>query len=219
VGAVCATGVGCVILAAVVAGAVAGGASYGTASALGDDRFSVRGLATNMSIGAVVGGLTAGAGQALGPAVRTIFSRGTSSAAETAANTAERSVVPAAKDLAETGASKTATKTAETAPGAGWLSDAARAKVPEEWGAGAATKKGVGVRWTDPEDPGNGIRIDRGSPLNPQETQQVDHVIVRSGGQVIGRSGQALTGSIKDNAVEAHIPLSEWGNWSEWSKP
>jgi hypothetical protein len=101
----------------------------------------------------------------------------------------------------------------------GWLDDAATAKVPSEWGPGAATKKGVGTRWTDPANPGNGVRIDQGNPLNTQVTQQVDHVVVRYNGQVIGRNGQPISGSIAQNAEQAHIPLSEWQTWNSWFAP
>jgi RHS repeat-associated protein len=101
----------------------------------------------------------------------------------------------------------------------GWLDDAATAKVPSGWGPGAATKKGVGTRWTDPANPGNGVRIDQGNPLNTQITQQVDHVVVRYNGQVIGRNGQPISGSIAQNAEQAHIPLSEWQTWKSWFAP
>ena len=104
--------------------------------------------------------------------------------------------------------------------GGGWTPPGeAAGKVPSEWGAGSPTNKGVGTRWQDPANPGNGIRIDQGNPANSQVTQQVDHVIVRSNGQVIGRSGAAIPGSIAENAAEAHIPLSEWLNWSSWNHP
>jgi hypothetical protein len=95
----------------------------------------------------------------------------------------------------------------------------ATAKVPSEWGAGTVTKKGEGVRWTDPQNEGNGIRIDAGNPANSQTSQQVDHVLVRRNGQVIGRDGNPISGSIKDNFDQAHIPLSEWQKWSSWDHP
>jgi RHS repeat-associated protein len=101
----------------------------------------------------------------------------------------------------------------------GWLDEAATANVPSGWGPGAATKKGVGTRWTDPANPGNGIRIDQGNPLNSQVTQQVDHVVVRYNGQVIGRNGQPISGSIAQNAEQAHIPLTEWQTWNTWFAP
>jgi hypothetical protein len=100
----------------------------------------------------------------------------------------------------------------------GWSPGTAAArKVPSGWGSGTPTRKGGGTRWTDPKKPGNGVRIDAGNPANSQVTQQVDHVVVRHNGQVIGRSGQPISGSIADNAGEAHIPLSEWLTWSSWN--
>lgn len=104
--------------------------------------------------------------------------------------------------------------------GTSWSPPAGAAdKIPSEWGSGSPTNKGVGTRWQDPANPGNGVRIDQGNPGNSQVTQQVDHVIVRSGGRVIGRSGAPIVGSIAENAVEAHIPLSEWLTWSTWFHP
>ena len=55
----------------------------------------------------------------------------------------------------------------------------------------------------------------RHDPLAPQ---QVDHVIVRSKGKVLGRDGNPINGSIMDDPVNAHIPLSEWLQWKEWNK-
>jgi hypothetical protein len=63
------------------------------------------------------------------------------------------------------------------------------------------------------------VRIDLGAPGHPLPSQRVDHVIVRVNGQVIDRSGRPITGSIKDNAEIAHIPLNEWKEWSEWFRP
>jgi hypothetical protein len=95
----------------------------------------------------------------------------------------------------------------------------ARSRVPAQWGAGSPTKKGVGHRWTDPANPGNGVRIDQGVPHSPSPSQQVDHVIVRRDGVVIGRDGNPISGSIKSDPVNAHIPLSDWLGWSSWDRP
>jgi RHS repeat-associated protein len=100
-----------------------------------------------------------------------------------------------------------------------WKPPGAAGKIPSSWGEGSPTKKGVGMRWQDPANEGNGVRIDKGDPGNSQATQQVDHVVVRSNGKVIGRNGEAIPGSVKQNAVDAHIPLSEWVNWSSWNHP
>lgn len=38
----------------------------------------------------------------------------------------------------------------------------------------------------------------------------MDHIIVRSNSQVIGKDGKPVIGSIKDHAEKVHIPLSEY---------
>ncbi|MEP3296565.1 MAG: hypothetical protein ABJO27_08815 [Pseudoruegeria sp.] len=90
--------------------------------------------------------------------------------------------------------------------------------VPSGW-TSQPNRKGIGTRWSDPNNPGNGMRVDRGNPNHSLTSQRVDHVIVRSGGQVIGRDGRPISGSIRDNATNAHIPLSEYRNWNSWNRP
>nr|MDI7274175.1 hypothetical protein [Cronobacter dublinensis] len=92
-------------------------------------------------------------------------------------------------------------------------------KFPSGWGSSTANIKGVGFRWQDPNNKGNGVRIDQGNPNISQPTQQVDHVIVRFNGKVIGRDGKPIQGSIADNAEKAHIPLSEYMTWKNWNSP
>jgi hypothetical protein len=92
-------------------------------------------------------------------------------------------------------------------------------KIPKDWGEGAPNKKGVGTRWQDPNNPGNGVRIDAGNPENSQVIQQVDHAVVRVDGEVIGRDGLPIPGGIKDSPDLAHIPLNEYENWTTWSSP
>ncbi|UNO42984.1 pre-toxin TG domain-containing protein [Streptomyces sp. MST-110588] len=100
----------------------------------------------------------------------------------------------------------------------GWLRKDAWHKVPESLkGYESVTRKGVGYRWNDGK--GNGIRIDKGNPNNPQKYQQVDHVVINSGGKVVGRNGKQISGSIENDPREAHIPLDEWVKWKEWNKP
>jgi hypothetical protein len=104
-------------------------------------------------------------------------------------------------------------------PSLGFPPASARSRVPSAWGTGNPNKKGVGNRWTDPSNPGNGVRIDQGSPHSQWPTQQVDHVVVRRDGQVIGRDGNPITGSVKSDPHNAHIPLSDWMGWSSWDRP
>jgi hypothetical protein len=90
--------------------------------------------------------------------------------------------------------------------------------VPEEWGEGQPNQKGIGQRWTDPSDPGNGVRIDQGNPNSSFPSQQIDDVVVRSGGQILGPDGSPIEGSLSDNP-QAHIPYSDWLGWSSWNSP
>ncbi|WP_158940981.1 pre-toxin TG domain-containing protein [Streptomyces rimosus] len=100
----------------------------------------------------------------------------------------------------------------------GWLSKEAWNKVPDHLqGYEKVNRKGAGYRWNDGK--GNGVRIDKGNPDNPQVYQQVDHVVINSGGKIIGRNGQPIKGSIENDPREAHIPLDEWLKWNEWNKP
>ncbi|MFJ9786164.1 RHS repeat-associated core domain-containing protein [Amycolatopsis sp. NPDC101161] len=120
---------------------------------------------------------------------------------------------------AETAAAAQRTvKTDEAGVGAGWYPETG-GKLPEGWGEGKPNKKGVGFRWQDPKNQGNGVRIDQGNPNSPFPSQQVDHVIVRVNGKVIGRDGNPISGAIDQDPTNAHIPLSEWQNWSSWSRP
>ncbi|MFJ5643693.1 RHS repeat domain-containing protein [Streptomyces sp. NPDC093223] len=108
--------------------------------------------------------------------------------------------------------------TAPQTPGApSWIPKSATDKVPDSLGAGKATKKGIGWRWNDGK--GNGVRIDQGNLDNSQVYQQVDHVVINSGGKIIGRNGRPISGDIKANAYEAHIPLRDWLKWKSWDSP
>jgi X-X-X-Leu-X-X-Gly heptad repeat protein len=98
-----------------------------------------------------------------------------------------------------------------------WIPDSATSKIPDSFGKGKPNQKGEGWRWNDGK--GNGVRIDEGNLNNSQEYQQVDHVVVNRGGKIIGRNGEPIKGSIKENAYEAHIPLSEWLTWNSWDSP
>ncbi len=92
-----------------------------------------------------------------------------------------------------------------------------QSKLPKSLGRGNPNKKGTGWRWADKK--GNGVRVDKGNPRSSSPSQKPDHVVVRSNGKVIGRDGKPLNGSVKDNPIDAHIPLSDWLTWSKWFKP
>ena len=127
-----------------------------------------------------------------------------------------------AADVADTasGAESTAVSSveADAADTATSALEHGAAKVPNDWGPGLANRKGVGTRWTDPSNPGNGIRIDQGTPGVGGASQQVDHVVVRSAGRILGPDGKPIVGSLSQNP-QANIPLSDWRNWSSWNTP
>lgn len=51
-----------------------------------------------------------------------------------------------------------------------------------------------------------------------QRSQRVDHVVVQSGGQILGHDGKPIVGSLDANP-QAHIPLSDWVKWTSWNTP
>jgi len=99
-----------------------------------------------------------------------------------------------------------------------WAPKGAAKRIPTGW-TGKANKKGVGTRYQDPANQGNGVRIDKGDPKNPQPSQQQDLVVVRRDGKVIGRDGKPIKGSVKDDFDNAHIPYKEWKKWGKWYEP
>jgi RHS repeat-associated protein len=107
--------------------------------------------------------------------------------------------------------------------GPGWFPTGTN-KIPREWSGPNMTSKfgknpdKAGFVWRAPRSQ-NSVRIDKGNPASPWPSQRVDHVVVNSGGQIVGRDGTVLPPGtrIKDAAEEAHIPLSEWQNWTSWN--
>ncbi|MFF2552041.1 hypothetical protein ACFVUS_13640 [Nocardia sp. NPDC058058] len=113
------------------------------------------------------------------------------------------------------------------APNTDWLAPGATQKVPSGWGSPSANSKTgragrdakPGVRWADPNNKGNSIRIDKGDPNNQLPSQQVDHVVVNVNGRIIDRFGNPIIAPKPSKTAEAHIPLSEWLTWKTWDHP
>ena len=109
--------------------------------------------------------------------------------------------------------------------GPGWFPYGS-GKIPSGWSGPNMTKKfkkndsKQGFVWRAPKGQ-DSVRIDRGDPNSQWGSQQVDHVIINSGGRVVGRGGQLLPAGarIQDYPVEAHVPLSEWQTWRSWNAP
>ncbi len=93
-------------------------------------------------------------------------------------------------------------------------------KIPPDWAAPKPNNGNDGLRWFDPRGAKfGGVRIDPGNPNSAFPSQQVDHVVVRSDGLVLGRDGSPISGGIDDDPINAHIPLDEWLKWRYWNKP
>ncbi len=109
--------------------------------------------------------------------------------------------------------------------GPGWFPYGS-GKIPSGWSGPNMTKKfkkndsKQGFVWRAPKGQ-DSVRIDRGDPNSQWGSQQVDHVIINSGGRIVGRGGQLLPAGarIQDYPVEAHVPLSEWQAWRSWNAP
>ena len=90
-------------------------------------------------------------------------------------------------------------------------------RIPANW-TRKNNKSGVGFRWVDPKNEGNGIRIDKGNPNVSLPSQQVDHVVIRYGGKIRGPDGNPIKGPLSENP-QAHIPLEEYRKWDNWYQP
>lgn len=91
-------------------------------------------------------------------------------------------------------------------------------KIPSGWLEGPA-RKGGGWRWRDPNNANNEIRIDPGRAEVSMPTQNINHVVINYNGVIIGRNGIRITGGVKSDPMNAHVPLEEWLSWKDWNSP
>lgn len=109
--------------------------------------------------------------------------------------------------------------------GPGWFPFGTN-KIPRGWSGPAMTSKfrgnpgKAGFVWRSRAGQ-DSVRIDRGNPNSPFPSQRVDHVVINSGGSIVGRNGVPFPPGtrIKDVASDAHVPLSEWETWRSWNAP
>jgi hypothetical protein len=62
-------------------------------------------------------------------------------------------------------------------------------QIPLEWERGQPNNKKPGRRWEDPDNLGNGVRIDKGDPESQWPSQREPHVVVRKNGRILGSDG------------------------------
>ena len=92
-------------------------------------------------------------------------------------------------------------------------------QIPLEWGCGQPNKKKPGRRWEEPNNEGNGVRVDKGDPKSKWPSQREPHVVVRKTGRILGSDGQPIGLPKPSKTPEAHIPLQDWLKWKTWHSP
>ncbi|MDX6751323.1 hypothetical protein SH611_16030 [Geminicoccaceae bacterium 1502E] len=66
--------------------------------------------------------------------------------------------------------------------------------MPASW-QGRPLKSGRGWHWSDPENPGNSVRLYRGDPESEDAVEQGPHVVVTADGLLIDDAGKPVPGS------------------------
>lgn len=80
------------------------------------------------------------------------------------------------------------------------------AGIPDEWRI-VPTRSGGGVRYYDPTNPGNSVRVMQGSPNSPFPNSQAPYVRWQRNGQPLDVNGNVLPTA---NSPDAHIPLGDF---------
>lgn len=76
--------------------------------------------------------------------------------------------------------------------------------VPENWRQ-APSKRGEGVKFTDPKNAGNEVRIQKGKPNSSWENQRQDYVRWQRNGRWLDKNGKP-----SDDPAETHIPFDQF---------
>ncbi|MEJ1414893.1 MAG: hypothetical protein RPU90_15215 [Candidatus Sedimenticola sp. (ex Thyasira tokunagai)] len=76
--------------------------------------------------------------------------------------------------------------------------------IPDNWRIGSSKSKG-GVKYTDPKNPHNNVRVEQGVPGHPHANSRSPHVRDVRNGQYVDGGGRPVSGGRRDPA--GHIPL------------
>lgn len=63
------------------------------------------------------------------------------------------------------------------------------------------------------------VRIDQSRSDVSLPSQQTDHLVVNHNGVVVARDGEPISGGVKSDPVNAHIPLEIWLAREHWFTP
>ena len=77
--------------------------------------------------------------------------------------------------------------------------------VPPDWIEQPA-KKGGGIKYTNPNNPHDSVRVMPGNPNSPNPLQQFPYVKRMKDGKALDKFGNPVDAS----SAEAHIPLNEF---------
>lgn len=78
-------------------------------------------------------------------------------------------------------------------------------RVPEDWTV-QPSKKGGGMKYTNPNNPHDSVRVMPGNPNSPNPAQRVPYVKRIKDGRALDKLGNPVDSS----SAEAHIPLIEF---------
>ena len=77
--------------------------------------------------------------------------------------------------------------------------------VPEDW-IREESRKGEGIKYVDPNNEHNYVRISRGNPDSSNLGQQQDYVRWQKNGQSLDKNGRV----VPSDSLESHIPLKDF---------
>lgn len=77
--------------------------------------------------------------------------------------------------------------------------------IPKHWES-SPSNRGEGVRYRDPNNKHNEVRVQRGNPKNSNQAQRNDYVKWKKDGQWLDKYGKPVAG----DSLEAHIPINEF---------
>lgn len=67
--------------------------------------------------------------------------------------------------------------------------------MPAGW-LGRPLRSGRGWHWSDPDNPGNSVRLYRGDPASEDPAQQGPHVVVTADGHLVDATGKPIAGAV-----------------------
>ncbi|MBS0224341.1 MAG: hypothetical protein JSR91_26775 [Proteobacteria bacterium] len=81
--------------------------------------------------------------------------------------------------------------------------------IPDEWIAKPSKKQG-GMRYFNPKNAHDQVRVMPGNPKSPNPFQQRPYIVDRNNGRVMDRNGQPIEGANPEKSPDAHIPYEDY---------